>query len=225
MQEIIIPFAKQFPIQMKSKGRYATPNGMPKGLIAHHTASRDGTKDPETWGTNVVKHGISEGFTYLYIDRNGDLWQAAPINSWGNHAGKSKWPGMAGGVSDECIGVEIAGYGKLSKGADGKFYSCYGDLVPDDEVRYFSGAPGQVPGYYHKFTEAQEAMLLRLAIWFKNNDPDNFQLAYVLGHDEVAFPFGRKNDPGGSLSCSMTEFRVMLKRKWLAGAAKNEQKV
>lgn len=211
----LIPFAKQFPQKMKQKGKYATMDGLPKSLIVHFAVNSDGTpNDPATWGTGVVNYGISMGYSYLYIDRDGELWQAAPINQWGNHAGASAYAGFNGEVSDEALGVEMAGYGRLTKKGN-DFFSCYGNKIPANEVRYFDGSKTQIPGYYHKFTEAQEATLKRLCLWLKDNDPDNFQLAYVLGHDEVATPHGRKNDPGGSLSCSMPDFRAKLRTEWL----------
>lgn len=210
----IIPFAKQYPKQMKQKGKYKTPNGMPKGLITHFAVNADGTPDnPNNWGTGVMSYGISMGYSFLYIDRDGELWQAAPLSQWGNHAGASAYPGFVGEVSDECAGVEMAGYGRLIKKGD-KFFSCYGNEVPKEDVRYFKGGPRQVEGWYHKFTVPQEAKLEKLALWMRENDPTNFQLAYVLGHDEVAQPFGRKNDPGGSLSLPMPEYRKYLKAKW-----------
>jgi len=51
--------------------------------------------------------------------------------------------------------------------------------------------------------------LFKLLRWLEYNGNGIFKLDFVLGHDEVA-P-SRKNDPGGSLSMTMPEFRKKLK--------------
>ena len=45
-------------------------------------------------------------------------------------------------------------------------------------------------------------------MWLKKNNPEIFNLEYVLGHSEISA--GRKQDPGGALSMSMVEFREKL---------------
>ena len=57
-------------------------------------------------------------------------------------------------------------------------------------------------------------------MWLKRNNPDVFRFDYVAGHDEIATlgspgspkekTLGRKQDPGGSLSLPMAEYREML---------------
>jgi|GEM_PF-3833427 len=64
-------------------------------------------------------------------------------------------------------------------------------------------------GAYEKYTEKQETSLKKLLIWLYKNNSVGLSIDYVLGHDEVS-P-GRKQDPGGSLSKSMPDYRAHLK--------------
>ncbi|WP_457021162.1 hypothetical protein [Luteimonas sp. A611] len=66
----------------------------------------------------------------------------------------------------------------------------------------------QSAGHYQKYTILQEASLRTLLTWLRSNNPDVFRFDLVLGHDEVS-P-GRKVDPGGSLSMTMSAFRQSL---------------
>jgi hypothetical protein len=98
----------------------------------------------------------------------------------------------------------------VDKTAPGKYKSWFGSTYGDEEVRW-SGAHDNIQkGYYHKYTKAQEEALVKVIKWLYYQGGGVFKLDYVLGHDEAA-P-SRKNDPGGSLSQSMPEFRSYLKQ-------------
>ncbi|MCI5119470.1 MAG: hypothetical protein D3913_16340, partial [Candidatus Electrothrix sp. LOE1_4_5] len=107
------------------------------------------------------------------------------------------------------LGIEIMGSGKLIKKGY-KYFTWFGKEIPSDEVRWFDGGTNQKEGYYHKFSEAQEKSLIDLVMWL-NAAYDSFSIDNVVGHDEIR---AAKNDPGGSLSMSMTDFRVKLYREW-----------
>lgn len=68
-------------------------------------------------------------------------------------------------------------------------------------------------GTFERYTAAQEEALINFILWQLDVNPD-FEIDYVLGHDEVS-P-GRKTDPGKSLSWTMPEFREIIKQKHLA---------
>lgn len=202
--ETLVPFAKQYEKQMKRA--WAFSKGHPQGLIVHFNAGRD--------GTGTLDYGIKQGYNYFILLRDGTLYQACPLSHGGHHAGTSAWEGLGSGVSSKCIGVEISSAGRLTKTTDGKFMTWFNTEVPASEVRYVDKKPLQQAGYYQIYTKAQEETLIKLCLWLKHNAPEIFNLDYVLGHDEVATPNGRKNDPGGALSMSMPEFRKLLKDKW-----------
>jgi len=199
------PFATVLPQKMKSRGTYR--GGWPRGAIVHFTAGRDGAE-------KTINGGIENGYTFWCIQRDGRLFTAHDADQWGYHAGSSKWPGLDGTVSDELLGIEINAAGRLTKLSDGRLQSWFKTIVPKDEARQVPGKryPGELAGYYEKYTDPQESTLVNTLLWLKAQRPDQFSFDLVLGHDEVA-P-GRKNDPGGALSMTMPEFRAHLKSEW-----------
>lgn len=212
------PFAKVLRSKMRERGTYK--HGWPIGAIVHFTAGRDGAE-------KTISHGIKNGYTFWCIQRDGKLMCAHPANKWGYHGGSSKWERIAedikyriaGSVSDELIGIEINASGRVKSVGNGKYKTWYKTHLTRDEVRYTPGTANQQRGYYHKFTEAQEATLVETLMWLKLMNPDGFSFDYVLGHDEVS-P-GRKNDPGAALSMTMPSFRESLKAEWRRRASNN----
>lgn len=208
-----IPFAVRSAFKMKERGKYA--KGYPLGAVVHFTAGRDGAE-------KTISGGVSNGYTYLCIQKDGKLFQAHPVSQWGYHAGESAWQKFAkklvGSVSDDLIGIEINAAGLVDKMPDGRFKTWFGTYLTPDQVRYTEGKDNQMRGYYEKYTEAQEKTLVETLLWLKSQAPDIFDFDFVLGHDEVAGPKGigrwRKNDPGAALSMTMSEFRELLKKEW-----------
>lgn len=217
-----------FPsLQMNTVGVPA--KGVLDGLVVHHTAGRY-EKGLET-GKNTVAWGQKSGYAFWVIPTTGDIIKTHELDQWGNHCGVSRWPGVGSYVSDRFLGVEICNAGRLSKVGD-KFMPWYsyedGKLVrpelaiPADQVRHIEKAryPGEVPGYYHKFTAQQEAALVDLILYLKSLHPNVFQIANVAGHDELRMHAGKpgdKQDPGGSLSMGMPELRALCVKKWEEG--------
>lgn len=214
---MVYPEAKLVAQRMKTRGKY--DKGYPKGAVVHFTAGHFGSVLD---AVGCINEGIKNGYAYLCIASDGTVVQAHSIDEWGYHAGESAWTNvtvgkLVGTVSDDLIGIEINNAGKLTV-SNGLYKSWYGKIIPASEVRYVEEASYGCPsGHYHKYTEAQEAALIKLLLWLKRNDPtgSSFSFDDVLGHHEVAGKKGigywRKNDPGGSLSMSMEAFRAKLK--------------
>lgn len=203
---MIIPsFATKMKELMPTRGIYK--NGWPKGAIVHFTAGHDGAR-------NTILGGIKDGYTYWCIQRDGSLFCAHSANEWGYHAGKSAWPEVSGGVSDELLGIEMNAAGKLSpiKDRPGKYISWFKKEYDESEVRYSEGKDNQERGYYHIYTPEQEKTLIKTLLWLKSKNPDVFDFDFVLGHDSVA-P-SRKNDPGAALSMTIPEFQMFLKGEY-----------
>lgn len=220
-------------LEMKTRGRYA--DNYPKGAVVHYTSGRSrkkpegGTRARNThmeMGIKGVKNAVKAGdYTYFVIDRDGNVFQQFPLDRYGWHAGKSKWPGVAGNVSDELVGIEVQCAGKIHdyyKKGDAKIpcpegkYAAYftnpdrGDaFFSEDEVCHSEKIENIQKGTYHKYSEAQEIVLTELLLWLKANNPDIFSFDLVAGHDEVSPD--RKSDPGASLSMSMPKYRALLK--------------
>jgi len=203
-----IPFAHHEENGMGYQGTYK--DNYPRGAIVHYTAGR--FKGGLQKAIDTMKGGKKNGYTFLVMSEDGEVVQGFPLNKYGWHAGQSSHHLLPGTVSDELIGIEINNAGILEK-KNGKYYSWYGLEIPADQVRHIPKQnENQRPGYYHKYTQAQEDSLIGLLLWLKRNNPSVFNFDLVLGHDCVA-P-GRKVDPGGALSMTIPELQKLLKARW-----------
>lgn len=193
-----VPFAQRV-MPMKSRGKYE--KGYPVGAVVHFSAGSS-AKSTLDWGRE-------NGLMFFMIGKDGTIYQSNPLNEWGYHAGESRFPGLGQSLSSKLVGIEVDCAGRLEP-EKGKFKSWFGRIVEPEATRTTTGnfVWPQVAGTYEKFTEAQEQSLKTLLLWLKKNNPNVFNLEWVLGHDEIS-P-GRKNDPGGALSYPMPTFRRTL---------------
>lgn len=189
---------------MKTNGKYR--KGYPEGLLVHFT---EGHCDNEKDMVNSMNWGRSQGYNFMGIGPTGRVYQASSLEHWGSHAGSSSWSTLGSSVSQYLVGVEIACAGNVD--ASGK--SWFGKTYRKDRLRVVKAEANRKAGTYVKYTTEQEEALIGLCLWLKSNNPQVFDFDLVLGHDEVS-P-GRKNDPGGSLSMTMPEFRALLKQRWV----------
>jgi hypothetical protein len=180
----------------------------PKYLIIHWTAG-----EPSQKGEDGINSGVKNGYTYLFLERSGKIYQGAPTNGAGYHSGN-------GVVSSfDCLGIETACAGSLKKIGD-KYAPWYarnedGSIkspercIHESEVIYDGDDTkddGSFKGYYQKFTAEQKASLTKLALYCVQ--VLGIKVENIRGHDEVATPFGRKNDPGASIGIGgMVQFR------------------
>lgn len=199
--------------QMKHAWKYA--NKYPQGLIIHWNSGHD--------GTGCIDYGITQGYTYHFLQKSGKFWQTHALDGGGYHAGVSKWPGLGSSVSGKLVGVEISSAGKVqvkpgevAHPEEEKVYTVLAKAWFDSDykpyvVRYRSKNM-VTPGFYEVYTKEQEHALTEYCLWLKWNCPEVFNLDYVLGHDDVA-P-GRKCDPGASLSMTTSAYREYLKKEY-----------
>jgi hypothetical protein len=216
------PLAIKTGAEMRTRGKYS--NGFPKGMVVHFTAGRSrggvlrNKKTNAEQGLQSVNSAVKKGsYAYFVLDRDGNVYQNFPLDRWGYHAGKSSWKGLSGTVSNELVGIEIMNAGKMEDKRDGEYYAWFTGSrdtpFSEDEVRHIKKkTDNQQKGTYQKYSEAQEEALLELVMWLKRSRPEVFDLDLVVGHDEVS-P-GRKNDPGGSLSMTMPDFRSKIKETY-----------
>lgn len=166
------------------------------GVTVHHAADRDLDR--------VKKHGASTRIGYhLVIDRDGFVHQTAYLDQQVAHAGNALWNGVSPNRAH--VAVCVLSWGRVTRG-DGGFKSWSGALVPTADVVRRPGRDGK-PGTWDLTTAKQEAALLDVLAWLVACGIDPAQ---VCGHDECALPLGRKDDPGGVLSCSMKQVRERL---------------
>jgi N-acetyl-anhydromuramyl-L-alanine amidase AmpD len=205
-------------LKRPSKGEY--PKSYPYGAIVHFTAGQ------YSKGVEDAINTISDSsYFFCCIGTDGKFVQVNPLNQWGYHAGESAWVidgEKRNGVSNYLVGIEMNNPGRLE--LHGGKYFTYWDknrTKPIDlsEVRVIDENTDNIlAGAYLPYTQAQEESLIEFLLWAKANNPTVFDFDYVLGHDEVAGLKGigkwRKNDPGGALSMTMTEFRRLLKDEY-----------
>ena len=182
--------------KMPTQGEYLL--GSPHGAVIHYTASGASIYD--------IDHGIENHLCYWLIAQDGTVFQTAPLNRWGWHAGVSSHPILGEKLSSKLIGIEVDCPGKLDRTPHG-WKTWYGESVPNEMVNIVDTS-GVEEGFY-AFTMPQHYALEQLLIWLKINNPSIFKFDYVLGHDEIS---PRKSDPGGSLRMNMPKFRGMIDR-------------
>lgn len=202
---MFLPICKVIGPKARTRGRY--PKGYPEGGIIHWTG---GHWDQS--GKDAMAFQKKSGMCYFFIDDKGTIFQNFPLSHWGYHAGKSKWKLFGSSVSNRAVGIEVACAGNV----DANNKTWFKRAVPSDQVRQVGSESNIQAGRYQKFNPAQEAALTKLLLALKENNPDVFDLDYVLGHDEVSGKRGlgwnRKSDPGGSLSMNMDDYRAHLKK-------------
>jgi N-acetyl-anhydromuramyl-L-alanine amidase AmpD len=212
---LFYPKAERTNINLINRGNYE--GNYPVGAVVHYTAGHfsNGIQS----ALNTLNEAKLQGYSFMIIAYDGTVLQDTPLNKWGEHAGESNWNGLGSQVSNKLVGIEICNAGLLEKRGD-KYYTWFNTEIQKDQVREIkSNNDNQVAGYFHKYSIAQEASLIELLVWLKKNNPNIFNVDYILGHDEVAGPRGigksRKQDPGGALSMTMTELRELVKKKTL----------
>ena len=240
-KKLYYPKAIRSELELRTRGFYTKK--YPLGAVIHFTAGRsrnnkEGNKRNANthleMGERSITAEASKGsYAYLIIDRSGNVHQNFPLNRWGYHAGKSAWKGLTDAVSDDLVGIEVQCAGRLSdyylkkyKCPEGQLAAWYtspnsGDKFFDKikECRYSEDKDNIQKGWYHSFSPEQEKALLEVLLWMKYNNPEIFEFKHVLGHDEVSgikgIGYNRKEDPGASLSITMTEFRKKLEEEYL----------
>jgi len=168
-----------------------------EGVTIHHLA--------DVKVGRVIDSLLAEGLGYhVIIDRDGTVIQTTYFSQRVNHAGTAKWRGAS--PNREHIAVSLASWGTV-KIQDKKYYAWNGSEIPAAQVAKRPGNLSNTLYHWHIATEAQEKSLVAFLRWCMTRGlkRENF-----CGHDECALPAGRKSDPGGVLSMTMTELRDKL---------------
>jgi N-acetyl-anhydromuramyl-L-alanine amidase AmpD len=210
---LFYPKAERTNINLINRGNYE--GNYPVGAVIHYTAGQFAKGKQSALDT--LNGAKLHGYSFIVIAYDGTVLQDTPLNKWGEHAGESNWNGLGSYVSSKLVGIEICNAGLLENRGN-KYYTWFNTEIQKDQVREIkSNNDNQVAGYFHKYSLAQEASLIELLVWLKNNNPSIFNVDYILGHDEVAGPKGigrsRKQDPGGALSMTMAELRDLVNKK------------
>lgn len=195
-------------VDVKTRGSYRTKNGTPMGLVIHYDAGRDGNH------IGTLRYMARKGLGCLAMDKNGVIYKAKNqrlTRDVAYHAGRSSYGGKEG-LSFYCLGLEVNCAGKLDQEGR-RFKTWFGATVPADQVRHTDDvvdARYVRKGHYQIYTPNQEVAILNFCLYLYYEIP-GFSIDYVVGHDEIAVPRGRKSDPGASLSMDMDSFRNKLR--------------
>jgi N-acetyl-anhydromuramyl-L-alanine amidase AmpD len=141
-------------------------------LVLHHTVSGKNIQgDLNTWLGDTIRVG-----THFIIDRDGTPYQLFSSKYWIHHLGVTKDILVKFGFSDvqsrniilnqNSIGFEIDNWGWLDKQPDGKFKTCYGNVVDVPIQEYQNGFRGYK--YYEKYTNAQIQTVGELLLYFRD---------------------------------------------------------
>lgn len=191
-------------IPIKTRGKYRTPSKKPRGLVVHYTSGRSLNGAIDAY--NSLSWMASQGLGCYVMDKDGKIYRSVhqDQDQVAYHAGKSEWQGEKS-LSYQLMGMEICCAGLL----DTDLKTWFGVQMPQELTRTVENYHNIRAGVYHRFTLEQEESLTNFILYQAAINPE-FNLDWVLGHDEIAVPAGRKTDPGGSLSMSMPEFRQLL---------------
>ena len=164
-----------------------SPNGgddlNPRYLIMHYTAGSSAAGSI----AHMMKPG-AQASAHLVIGRDGATTQMMPFNKVAWHAGRSRWLGTVG-LNRHSIGIELDNAGRLTR-QGGQWTAWFGRAYPDDQVFEAAHRHGGPECGWHTYPEAQ----LTAAREAAEAIIAHYQLADVLGHDDIA-P-NRKQDPG-----------------------------
>jgi hypothetical protein len=179
----------------KSPGKFSTTSGNCKGAVVHYTVSGRS----QTSAIGVVRYMAFKGYGCLVMDENGNLYGPDNYNYRRDvvyHSGASSYKGFSG-MSTYCVGLEICNWG-----TDGK-------KMGAKDLRTVTRKDNMFAGTYQKYTDAQEKSIINFLLWEKSENPE-FDFNWVVGHDTIATPLGRKTDPGGSLSTTIPDLVRLL---------------
>lgn len=180
------------------------PSGAVRGVTIHYSAERELEATVRAL-KGIGNDRVSLGY-HLLIDRDGTATQLTRFSKRVYHAGKASWLGYAPNAAH--ISVALLSHGMLqSGGVLGGFRTWAGHPVPTSDVAH---RPNNINGrmaYWDAATREQELALLRFLRWCV---AQGIHPSAICGHDECATPLGRKVDPGGVLSCTMTQLRALL---------------
>ena len=187
----IFPSADQANIgAFRPIGRFK--HNTPVGVTVHYTASANISA--------TIKELASKNLGYhLIIDKDGEMYQCAPLWAQLYHAGRAKWLGLSPNRTH--IAVALVSWGWL-KNRGGLQLSWSGRIIPEDQRREVRGL------WWEKATLDQEQTLFAFLKWAVANGIDTKN---ICGHDECALPAGRKMDPGGVLELSMAQVREITR--------------
>lgn len=176
---------------------HSSRHGQPITAIIYHF-----TAGPKLEGTvEYFKKNSSQVSAHYVLGKDGRIVQMVPLDRASHHAGNSVLAGKKG-VNSFSVGIEIVNWGALLK--QGQPYRdsnqqqkrCLHPFCTYTGSKYTGQSPVLAQKqYWEPFTDAQYDALIRLTRHILSVAPS---ITHITGHEDVALPLGRKNDPGGA---------------------------
>lgn len=187
------------------------------GVVIHYTAGGSASGSVQ-WLCNPV----SKVSAHFVISRHGDVIQLVPVDRKAWHAGMSEMQvgdETIGNANRFTIGVELANHGYLHR-IDGEWHYELGRALKPyrraepvfGSLHYDTGLV--VKGYWEPYPDRQIDALAGLLLDIKAVGYQQ-AAANIVGHEEIAMPFGRKSDPGPMFPWG--RFYRKLKRRTASG--------
>jgi len=225
---------------LKTRGNYkhSTHRGLPTFLTLHYTAGRGKAIDTliRAQANGYAFLMIDKPTGKLFQAHPLNRWGSHSGKSEYLYEGKKlKW------LSNRSLGIEVGCAGRLSGVYDngkmryldtpdrvekytGEVYPWYA-FNPTTKLLLGNAKPipksrtrkiifpefNRQPGFYEKFTAAQEKTLEDFILWYASIKPDFDPLLHLLSHDIISPD--RKSDVGGSLSLPLDEYRIKIANK------------
>jgi N-acetylmuramoyl-L-alanine amidase len=191
----------QRPTKKLSSGRVLKT---PIGLTIHYTASLNAESAISTLTT-----GSAKASAHLVIDRDGTVYQLAPLSAVCWHAGPSSWRGrqMCNGFM---IGIELVNAGPLVKKGDGKFYFEVAKSRECPKKEAVEGRQKLWPSTTHWQEYPQEQLDALIEVSRAIQHTYNIAEENIVGHEDIAPT--RKSDPGPAFPMAHFKSAVMHDR-------------
>lgn len=202
----------------ENKGRsFATVGAVPKFIVMHYTAGPSLESAIRT-----LTHPKRWASAHFIVDKDGTVAQLVETDRIAWHAGKSVYTDEDGerwrGLNSHSIGIEFVNAGKLlrsqSQIGNMGYRTWWGASVNDTDV-FIDDDYFIVGKRYEKTTHKQGVAFERftanqiesgLSICYALLEQYNMQ--DILGHSDIAYPQGRKIDPGPAFP--IEKFRNLL---------------
>ncbi len=191
-----------------------------KAAPSKHFSSRDDHEPKWIWlhytgGTHYLYSSVkwaqmeaSNAAAHFYVGRKGQVVQTVPLDKRAWHGGRAHLPDGSGAGDRSGIGIEIANLGLLHSEPTVDGFKLYyeqgrqlipypGDKYPKPEnatLVFNSEQMLNVPGWWEPYSKDQIGAVVVLCA--KLVELYDISLDHIIGHEDAAYPVGRKTDPG-----------------------------
>ncbi len=182
--------------QMRRSPHHSSRRGQVVTAIIYHFTAGPSLASTVRWFRNPR----SRVSAHYVIGRNGAIVQMVPLARAAWHAGRSVLAGRRR-VNRSSIGIELANWGSLRRRGQifrrrGRRQRCLHPFCTWTGSRYTGPTPIRARRrYWEPFPNAQYRALIRLTRYLLSRFPT---ITHITGHEDIALPRGRKNDPGGA---------------------------